>query len=112
VLVELSTAALRAIRTNVGALELPGVEVSAEPVERLLSRAPAAAFDVVFCDPPYVQGVAEVLEALAGPGWLVPGAVVVVERATRDPQLSWPDGLEAVQARRYGDSTLWYGRRS
>jgi 16S rRNA (guanine966-N2)-methyltransferase len=78
----------------------------------VLTRPSAAAYDVVFADPPYSQPVGELLEALVGPGWLAPGAVVVVERATRDPQLSWPDGLEAVQSRRYGDSTLWYGRRS
>jgi 16S rRNA (guanine966-N2)-methyltransferase len=78
----------------------------------VLTRAPTAAYDVVFCDPPYVQPVAEVLDVLAGPHWLAPDAVVVIERATRDPQLSWPDGIEAVQSRRYGDSTLWYGRRS
>jgi 16S rRNA (guanine966-N2)-methyltransferase len=110
--VERSAAALRAIRTNVETLALAGVEVRAEPVERVLTRAPASVYDVVFCDPPYSQSVGEVLEVLAGPGWLAPDAVVVVERATRDPQLSWPDGLEAVHSRRYGDSTLWYGRRS
>jgi 16S rRNA (guanine966-N2)-methyltransferase len=112
VLVENAAAALRAIRTNVETLALPGVEVRAEPVQRALSRPPAAVYDVVFCDPPYSEGVAEVLDVLAGPGWLEPDALVVVERATRDPQLSWPDGLEPVQSRRYGDSTLWYGRRS
>jgi 16S rRNA (guanine966-N2)-methyltransferase len=111
-LVERSAAALRAIRTNVEALALPGVEVRAEPVERVLARAPAAPYDVVFADPPYADPVAGVLEVLAGQGWLSPDAVVAVERATRDPRLEWPAGLEAVQSRRYGDSTLWYGRRS
>jgi 16S rRNA (guanine966-N2)-methyltransferase len=91
---------------------LPGVEVRAEPVERMVASEPAAAYDVVFCDPPYVQPVAAVLESLTLPGWLAPDAMVVVERATRDPELSWPGGLEPVQSRAYGDTTLWYGRRS
>jgi 16S rRNA (guanine966-N2)-methyltransferase len=112
VLVERAPAALKAIRANLATLALPGVEVRAEPVERMLARAPDAAYDVVFCDPPYTDPVADVLEALAGPGWLSPGAAVVVERASRDPELSWPPGIEPVQSRRYGDSTLWYGRRS
>jgi 16S rRNA (guanine966-N2)-methyltransferase len=112
VLVERGVAALRAIRANVAALGLPGVEVRSEPVERVLATTPAAAYDVVFCDPPYLQPVAGALEALSQPGWLSPAAIVVVERATRDPVLAWPDGLEGVRSRRYGESTLWYGRRS
>jgi 16S rRNA (guanine966-N2)-methyltransferase len=67
---------------------------------------------VVFCDPPYADPVAEVLDALASGGWLTADAVVVVERATRDPELHWPDGLEPVRSRSYGEGTLWYGRRS
>jgi 16S rRNA (guanine966-N2)-methyltransferase len=112
VLVEQAAAALRALRANVAALALPGVEVRGEPVERVLATTPAAAYDVVFCDPPYAQPVDDVLAALSGPGWLMLDAVVVVERATRDPALDWPAGLEPVRSRRYGESTLWYGRRS
>jgi 16S rRNA (guanine966-N2)-methyltransferase len=112
VLVERAAGALRALRANVDALALPGVEVRAEPVERMLAAAPDQPYDVVFCDPPYADPVAEVLDALASGGWLTADAVVVVERATRDPQLHWPDGLQPVRSRSYGEGTLWYGRRS
>jgi 16S rRNA (guanine966-N2)-methyltransferase len=51
-----------------------------------------------------------VLAALADGGWLTPDAVVVVERATRDPEPPWPPGLAGERSRRYGEATLWYGR--
>jgi len=69
-------------------------------------------YDVVFADPPYAMPEAEVarmLSALAEQGWLAPGALVIVERATRSGPLSWPDGFVPDRARRYGEATFWYG---
>jgi 16S rRNA (guanine966-N2)-methyltransferase len=69
-------------------------------------------YDVVFADPPYAMPGAEVarmLIALAEQGWLAPGALVIVERATRSGPLSWPDGFVPDRARRYGEATFWYG---
>jgi 16S rRNA (guanine966-N2)-methyltransferase len=69
-------------------------------------------YDVVFADPPYAMPRAEVarmLIALAEQGWLAPGALVIVERATRSGPLSWPDGFVPDRARRYGEATFWYG---
>jgi 16S rRNA (guanine966-N2)-methyltransferase len=69
-------------------------------------------YDVVFADPPYALPGAEVtrmLTALAERDWLAPGALVIVERATRSVPLSWPDGFVPDRARRYGEATFWYG---
>ena len=110
-LVERAAAALRTLRANVAAVALPGVEVVAGDAPRALDAPPVAPYDVVYVDPPYAQPVDAVLDALVGNGWLAADAVVVVERATRDTALAWPDGLVAERSRRYGDSTLWYGRR-
>ncbi len=41
--------------------------------------------------------------------WLVPGALVVVERSSRSPEPGWPDGFTDVRDRRYGETMLWYG---
>ena len=49
------------------------------------------------------------LAALATGGWLAPGAVVAVERATRSGPVSWPPGYTPDRSRRYGDTTFWYG---
>jgi 16S rRNA (guanine966-N2)-methyltransferase len=67
---------------------------------------------VVFADPPYAladAGVTQVLLLLAEQGWLAPGALVIVERATRSGPVSWPDGFVPDRARRYGEATFWYG---
>ena len=129
-LVEHGARAARVIRQNIEAIGLPGAEVIADRVERVLARGPPrrgpgrhrpaggqdgtaqAWYDVVFADPPYAladAGVSRVLILLAEQGWLAPGALVIVERATRSGPLSWPDGFVPDRARRYGEATFWYG---
>lgn len=118
--VEQDTAALRALRTNVAAVALPGAEVVGRRVERVVEAGPPAgagtarrSYDVVFLDPPYdvpAARLAGTVADLVRLGWLAPEAVVVVERATRDGGWVWPAGLRAERERRYGEATLWYGR--
>ena len=130
-LVEHGARAARVIRQNIEAIGLPGAAVIADRVERVLARGPAPAggqdgtapagrpgrhrpgrYDVVFADPPYALADAEVsriLILLAEQGWLAPGALVIVERATRSGPVSWPDGFVPDRARRYGEATFWYG---
>ena len=111
-LVESGAPALDAIRRNLESLALDDIDVRADRVERVLAAQPARPFDVVFLDPPYANSVEGDLAALLAGNWLAPGGVVVVERASRDGPLSWPEGIEADRSRRYGEGTLWYGRRS
>jgi 16S rRNA (guanine966-N2)-methyltransferase len=113
-LVEADPKALRTLRANVGALGLPGAQVVAEKVERVLTGPPGGSvYDLVFADPPYPLGddaVEAVLRALVRSGWLAADSVVVVERSSRGAPLRWPAGLVGVRERRYGEGTLWYGR--
>lgn len=111
-LVESASAALAAIRRNAESLAMEGVDLRADRVERVLATRPAMPFDVVFLDPPYVNSVEDDLAALLENDWLAPGGVVVIERASRGEPLSWPEGVTADRSRRYGEGTLWYGRRS
>jgi 16S rRNA (guanine966-N2)-methyltransferase len=135
-LVEHGARAARVIRANIDAIGLPGAAVIADRVERVLARGPAPApghadqsqagpapasnqaspggarYDVVFADPPYAMADADVsgmLSMLADRPWLAPGALVIVERATRSGPLRWPDGFVPDRARKYGEATLWYG---
>ncbi len=112
-LVEHGARAARVIRQNIEAIGLPGAAVIADRVERVLPRGPGEGrYDVVFADPPYAlpdAEVARVLALLPEHGWLAPGALVIVERATRSGSLSWPDGFVPNRARRYGEATFWYG---
>jgi 16S rRNA (guanine966-N2)-methyltransferase len=110
-LVESDAGALKVLRANVAALAHPGALVVGDRAERFLESCGSdsdSPFDIAFLDPPYALDVDGVLAACAP---LVTD-VVVVERATRDGSPTWPDALEPDRARRYGDTTLWYGRRS
>ena len=115
-LVESGARAGRVIQQNIEAIGLPGAEVIIDRVERVLARGPASGdgrYDLVFADPPYAlasEQVSGMLSALAGRAWLAPGALVIVERATRSGPVSWPAGFEPDRARRYGEATFWYGR--
>jgi len=116
-LVESGPRAARVIRDNIEAIGLPGAELATDRVERVLARGSAATqkYDVVFADPPYALAgdeVSAMLSALAKHAWLAPGALVIVERATRSGPVSWPAGFEPDRARRYGEATFWYGRFS
>ncbi|MGH3327680.1 MAG: 16S rRNA (guanine(966)-N(2))-methyltransferase RsmD [Streptomycetales bacterium] len=115
-LVESDPRAARRIRDNAGRVGLPGAEVVVTRVERLVSLpCSGEAFDIAFLDPPYELpdgDVAAVLGDADSLGWLAPGAIVVVERATRGGRFGWPDGFRPARSRRYGEGTLWYGRRA
>ena len=119
-LVENGARAARVIRQNIDAIGLPGAMVVTDRVERVLARGPAQApgsgaaarYDVVFADPPYAlaeEDVSRMLALLAAGAWLAPGALVIVERATRSGPVRWPDGFVPDRARKYGEATFWYG---
>ncbi|MEU3617548.1 16S rRNA (guanine(966)-N(2))-methyltransferase RsmD [Streptomyces sp. NPDC006872] len=112
-LVEADARAARTIRENVKTLGLPGAEVRAGKAQQVIQAEPAAPYDLVFLDPPYAvtdDDLREILLTLRTGGWLVADALVTVERSTRGGEFGWPDGFEALRARRYGEGTFWYGR--
>lgn len=115
VLVDAGREAARACRRNVGSTGLAGVEVREAPVERVLAAEPgpplAEGADLVLLDPPYdvaEDALAAVLAALVERRWLAPDAVVVVERAKRSPEPTWPEGLSRYASRKYGDTVVWF----
>jgi 16S rRNA (guanine966-N2)-methyltransferase len=116
-LVESGARAGRVIRENIEAIGLAGAEVVIGRAERVLARGPTPSadrgrYDIVFADPPYAlagEEVSGMLTVLADRGWLAPGALVIVERATRSGPVSWPAGFVPDRARRYGEATFWYG---
>ncbi len=116
-LVEQDARAARTIRENIRALGVGAQArlVTAKVAQVLATGPDDGPYDVVFADPPYPMPDAEVgaaLAALVAQGWLGPGAVVAVERGSRGGGLTWVDGITAERSRRYGETTLWYGRRS
>jgi 16S rRNA (guanine966-N2)-methyltransferase len=113
-LVERDRRALAVMRANVATVGLPGAQVQADDVARLAAgRNPGLPYDLVVLDPPYdlpASSLAAVLGDLRDGEWLAGDVLVVVERASRDPAWVWPVRFDAVQDRRYGEATLWYGR--
>ncbi|AWT45724.1 MULTISPECIES: 16S rRNA (guanine(966)-N(2))-methyltransferase RsmD [Streptomyces] len=112
-LVEADPKAARIIRENVKSLGLPGAEVRSGKAEQIIKAPPAEPYDLVFLDPPYAvsdDDLREILLTLRSEGWLTEQALVTVERSTRGGEFRWPDGFEAIRARRYGEGTFWYGR--
>lgn len=115
-LVERDPKALAVLTDNVRTLALGGVEVLGDDALALAARPNPAgeAYDVLLVDPPYLveaTTVTALLADLLAHGWLAEGAVLAVERPTRRGAFDWPEGVEAVRSRRYGEATLWYGRR-
>ena len=96
------------------ALKRRGHEVRAVKAEKTIAMTPPSApYDVVFLDPPYAVGddqLREILLTLLAQGWLADDALVTVERSTRGGEFRWPEGIDGLRARRYGEGTLWYGR--
>ncbi len=90
------------------------VQVLAQRVERVLDRPAPAPFDVVFADPPYPLGQAEVeqvLGLLVTNGWLAETGVLVLERAARSVEPAWPEPLDLDSRKAYGETVLWYVSR-
>jgi len=109
VLVESSPAALATLRANLAALQAEGAACLPldyrEAVRRLSAKK--RTFDLVFLDPPYGKGlVGQAAELLSRAGILAPGAVVVAERASRDPAEPLPAEWRERADRRYGDTRI------
>jgi 16S rRNA (guanine966-N2)-methyltransferase len=116
-LIESDARAAQVIKRNIAAVDLPGARVVRDRVDRALRRGPGEGRlrQLVFADPHYSVGDAEVTEMLvelASQGWLAGDAIVVIERDTRSAALCWPPGYAEDRSRRYGESVLWYGRAS
>ncbi|TNM68420.1 16S rRNA (guanine(966)-N(2))-methyltransferase RsmD [Streptomyces sp. NP160] len=115
-LVDSAPAAAAVCRRNAAALGLSGVEVRAATAASVLAAgATAAGFaggaDVVLVDPPYdlpEDALAGLLAALVEHGWLAPLAHLLVERSTRSPEPSWPDGVVGLGQKKYGETALWW----
>ena len=112
-LVDSSRTATETCRRNIRALGLRGVRAVTAKAAIFLSGAAGAPVDLVLLDPPYELSE-EDLTAILTPlirsedPWLTASAVVVVERSTRSPEPTWPEGMRRFADRRYGETTIWF----
>ena len=115
-LVESDPKAARSARANLTTLGVGDrVRLVTRSVDPVLAAGPGEPYDIVFADPPYAYPgirLAALQRALVDHGWLAPGALVVIERSRRADPVRWVEPVTALHARRYGETMLWYGRRS
>jgi 16S rRNA (guanine966-N2)-methyltransferase len=111
VLVDLSAAARGAMRANVEALGCAGTaRIFRRDATKLGNVAPNEPFSLVFCDPPYGEGLVKpALQSALSGGWLVPGALVVVEAEAGAADLL-PEGFEELDSRLYGETQVVFAR--
>lgn len=113
--VEIDDDARGAIRENADAYGLMGrTRVHRRSATDLGVRPGSAgeAFDIAFLDPPYAKGLGEqTLARLLEGGWLKPGAIVVFERGSDEPEIDTP-GYERLDARDYGAARVLFLRVS
>lgn len=111
--VEIEDEARGAIRENADAYGLMGrTRVHRRSATDLGVRPGSAgeAFDIAFLDPPYAKGLGEqTLLRLTAGNWLKPGAIVVFERGSDEPDIDTP-GYERLDARDYGAARVLFLR--
>jgi 16S rRNA (guanine966-N2)-methyltransferase len=111
--VETDEAARGAIRENIDAMGLFGhTRVHRRDATQLGVRpgADGPAFDLVFLDPPYGQGLGETaLMRLAEGGWLADGALAVLERGADEDPFN-VEGYAELDQRKYGAARVHFLR--
>lgn len=114
-LLDIYPKAVAVIRKNVAAVEKAMGRTGSSSTRVQQSQAltyvksASGPWDLVFVDPPYAMSneqVSELLEALTPK--LAEGAVVVVERSSRDPEPVWGEGLYCFSTRQHGETVLYY----
>ena len=114
--VEKDDAATRAITSNhenVKSAHCPGIfHLYAMSVHRFLQDKAAQQYHFIYIDPPYEVDDIDVVEnliQLRDGGYIHPQALIAVERNSRVKEISWPDGLEPLREKNYGQATIFYG---
>ncbi|EGD55622.1 16S rRNA (guanine(966)-N(2))-methyltransferase RsmD [Gordonia neofelifaecis] len=112
VLVEADRRAAGVLRDNVAVCGAAAqVRIVNRSVESFLA-APTGTFDLIFLDPPYDISTDEVNRAIAGcAAVLAEGGWILVERGRRSDDVAWPEGIDEVAAKKYGDTVVVLGSR-
>lgn len=111
VFVEVDSKAVEILKKNAQNLTVD-VEVQKQKVKTFSTQnLKGYKFDLILLDPPYRvpnQELETVIENLVNGGFLNEGAILVLERPTRDA-FSWPKIVKELKSKRYGDNTVYYG---
>lgn len=108
--IESNRDAVRILRENVRAVGLGGT-VRHATIEGALAQRCTEPADLVLVDPPYAVTDAQLrsdMQALATSGWIVPGGLVLLERAPPDGEGCWPERFRVLRVQRYSDTTVYW----
>ena len=85
-----------------------------DSITRLQKRLPTElCFELIFLDPPYEQGLAEqTLKAIAQSSLLTEGGLLIAEERKNACLPEQCGGLQLADQRSYGETGLWFYRRS
>ena len=110
VFVESNAKAAAVIKRNIRELGASAV-IDRMTVERFVDGATPDVFGLVFLDPPYALPTEQVagLVSTLRTRWTETDALFVVERSSRD-LFTWPEGVEGLRDKTYGETRVWYGR--
>ncbi|TLP98815.1 16S rRNA (guanine(966)-N(2))-methyltransferase RsmD [Nesterenkonia salmonea] len=115
--VDVAESAYRTLTKN-AALFTPAHPEGTQPTEvirvhkaqalRYLKSRHGDPIELLFLDPPYSLGEAELAKVLeAAAPQLHPAATVVVERDAQSPEPSWPAALRRFHEKSYGSTRIW-----
>lgn len=113
VLIEKDLRAADTLHTNVANFGIKNARVViADAFIDVAQKSGRGTFDVVFIDPPYAfedEQVNILISNLVANDWLNDYALIVVERGSRS-QVQWPETIEELRKKVYGDTSIWYGQ--
>jgi 16S rRNA (guanine966-N2)-methyltransferase len=99
------------IRRNIEQLEFTGVtKLFRRDATNLGPMKRFQFFNLVFIDPPYNKGLGEKAISSAIDGqWLANEALIILEES-KSATITWPNGIELLDEKNYGDTTLYYAK--
>ena len=109
--VDESVAARALIRTNIELFQLTGAtRIFRRDATDMGPAGSVAPFALAFLDPPYGKGLVErALTSLGDGGWLLPGAVTVLEERV-NAEVALPREFAEIDRRTYGDTQVVLAR--
>ena len=114
--VEKDDSAAKAITSNwenLKSASCPGIfHLYSMNVHRFLEDKAAQPYHFIYIDPPYDVEDVDVIETLIqlrDGGFIDQQALIAIERNSRVKEISWPEGLEEVRQKKYGQATIFYG---
>jgi len=98
---------------NLKSASCPGIfHLYSMNVHRFLEDKAAQPYHFIYIDPPYEVDDVDVIETLIqlrDGGFIDQQALIAIERNSRVKEISWPEGLEEIRQKKYGQATIFYG---